>query len=56
MVNPEINHRRAAFVLGRIDEILSWEKSKEQKKDVRFVELGNTYARCARSSTGAWRI
>jgi hypothetical protein len=28
------------FVLGRIDEILSWEKSKEQEKDVRFVELG----------------
>ena len=32
--------RRAVFVLGRIDEILSWEKTKEQEKDVRFVELG----------------
>jgi hypothetical protein len=40
MVTPEINHRRAAFVLGKIDEILSWEKTKEQEKDVRFVELG----------------
>jgi hypothetical protein len=39
-VTPEINRRRAVFVLGRIDEILSWEKSKEQEKDVRFVELG----------------
>jgi len=28
MVTPEINHRRAVFVLGGIDEILSWEKSK----------------------------
>jgi len=40
MVTPEINRRRAVFVLSRIDEILSWEKSKEQEKDVRFVELG----------------
>ena len=40
MVTPEINRRRAVFVLGKIDEILSWEKSKEQEKDVRFVELG----------------
>jgi len=40
MVTPEINRRRAVFVLGRIDEILSWEKSKEQEKDVRFIELG----------------
>ncbi len=40
MVTPEINRRRAVFVPGRIDEILSWEKTKEQEKDVRFVELG----------------
>ena len=40
MVTPENNRRRAVFVLGRIDEILSCEKSKEQEKDVRFVELG----------------
>jgi hypothetical protein len=31
---------RAVFVLGKIDEILSWEKTKEQEKDARFVELG----------------
>ena len=35
MVTPEINRRRAVFVLGKIDEILSWEKAKEQEKDVR---------------------
>ena len=40
MVTPEINRRRAVFVIGKIDEILSWEKTKEQEKDVRFVELG----------------
>jgi len=37
-MTPEINHRRAA-VLGRIDKILSKEKTKGQEKDVRFVEL-----------------
>ena len=40
MLTPEINRRRAAFVLARIDDILSWEKTKEQEKDARFVELG----------------
>jgi transcriptional regulator of met regulon len=40
MVTPEINRRRALFVLEKIDEILSWERTKEQEKDVRFVELG----------------
>jgi len=39
-VSPEFNQRRAVFVLGKIDEILSWEKTKEQEKDERFVELG----------------
>jgi hypothetical protein len=39
-VAPELNHRRAVFVLGKIDEILSWEKTKEQEKDARFVALG----------------
>ena len=39
-VEAEINPRRAVFVLGKIDEILSWEKTKEQERDVRFVELG----------------
>ena len=39
-MEPEINPRRAVFVLGKIDEILSWEKTKETERDVRFVELG----------------
>ena len=37
---PELDRRRAALVLGKIDEILCWEKTKEQEKDARFVELG----------------
>jgi len=39
-VAPEFNTQRAAFVLGRIDAILIWEKTKEKERDVQFVELG----------------
>jgi hypothetical protein len=54
IVTPEINRRRAAFVLGRIDEILSWEKAKEQEKDVRFVELGEYL--CEVRAKQYWRL
>jgi hypothetical protein len=54
MVTPEINYRRAVFVLGRIDEILSWEKTKEQEKDVRFVELGEYL--CEVRAKQYWRL
>jgi hypothetical protein len=54
MATPEINHRRAAFVLGRINEILSWEKTKEQEKDVRFVELGEYL--CEVRAKQYWRL
>ena len=54
IVTPEINRRRAVFVLGRIDEILSWEKTKEQEKDVRFVELGEYL--CEVRAKQYWRL
>ena len=53
-VAPELNHRRAVFVLGKIDEILSWEKTKEQEKDARFVELGQYL--CEVRSKQYWRL
>jgi hypothetical protein len=53
-VAPELNRRRAAFVLGKIDEILSWEKIKEQEKDARFVELGEYL--CEVRSKQYWRL
>jgi len=53
-VAPELNRRRAAFVLGKIDEILSWEKTKEQERDVRFVELGEYL--CEVRSKQYWRL
>jgi hypothetical protein len=54
METPEINRRRAAFVLGRIDEILFWEKTKEQEKDMRFVELGEYL--CEVRAKQYWRL
>jgi hypothetical protein len=53
-VAPELNHRRAVFVLGKIDEILSWEKTKEQEKDARFVELGEYL--CEVRAKQYWRL
>lgn len=49
-----INGRRACFVLGKIDEILSWEKTKEQEKDARFVELGEYL--CEVRAKQYWRL
>ena len=54
MLTPEINRQRATFVLGRIDAILSWEKTKEQEKDVRFVELGEYL--CEVRARQYWRL
>jgi hypothetical protein len=53
-VLPEMNHRRALIVLGKIDEILSWEKTKDQEKDVHFVELGQCL--CEVRSKQYWRL
>ena len=53
-VPAELNHRRAVFVLGEIDEILSWEKTKEQEKDARFVELGEYL--CEVRAKQFWRL
>src|SRR5450755_2045952 len=53
-VAPELNTQRAAFVLGRIDEILTWEKTKEKERDVQFVELGEYL--CEVRSKQYWRL
>src|SRR5215472_9197785 len=54
METPEINRKRAAFVLGRIDDILSWDRAKEQEKDTRFVELGEYL--CEVRAKQYWRL
>jgi ABC-type oligopeptide transport system ATPase subunit len=54
-VSQEINHRRAVFVLGRIDEILSSEKTKEQERDARFVGLEEYLCEVRSKQYCSWR-
>ena len=42
---PKLNHRRALFVLTKIDEILAWEQRNEAERDTKFVELGRYLVR-----------
>jgi len=51
---PKLNHRRAMFVLTKIDEILAWEKQKEAERDTRFVELGRYL--CEVRAGQYWRV
>jgi len=53
-VPPELDRRRALIVLGKIDEILAWEQSKERERDQRFVELGQHL--CEVRSGQYWRL
>jgi hypothetical protein len=54
MVAPKLNPRRALFVLGKIDEILSWERRTDQERDTRFVELGRYL--CEVRAGQYWRV
>ena len=53
-VSPELNRRRALIVLGKIDEILAWEQTKEHERDERFVELGQYL--CEVRAGQYWRL
>jgi hypothetical protein len=53
-VAPKLNHRRAVFVLAKIDEILAWEQRAEQERDTRFVELGRYL--CEVRAGQYWRV
>jgi len=54
LMPPELNRRRAMVVLGKIDEILSWEQTKERECDERFVELGQHL--CEVRAGQYWRL
>jgi hypothetical protein len=54
MVPPELNRKRALLIMEKIDEILFWEKTKEQERDVRFVELGQYL--CEVRAGQYWRL
>ena len=54
LMSPELNRRRALAVLGKIDEILSWEQTKDRESDERFVELGQYL--CEVRTGQYWRL
>jgi hypothetical protein len=54
IVSPELNRRRALVVLAQIDEILAWDKNKDQERDERFVELGQYL--CEVRAGQYWRL
>ena len=54
LVPPKFNRRRALFVLGKIDEILAWERQKEAERDTRFVEMGRYL--CEVRAGQYWRV
>jgi len=53
-MQPSLDRRRALLVLDKIDEILAWEKNKDQEKDVRFVDLGQYL--CEVRAGQYWRL
>jgi hypothetical protein len=53
-VPPKLNHKRAQFVLTKIDEILAWEQRKESERDTRWVELGKYL--CEVRAGQYWRL
>ena len=51
---PNLNKKRALFVLTKIDEIMAWEQRKEAERDTRFVELGRYL--CEVRAGQYWRV
>ena len=51
---PELNLKRAVFVLGKIDEILAWDKARLHERDLRFVDLGRYL--CEVRAGQYWRL
>jgi hypothetical protein len=51
---PEELHHRALFIPGRLDEILSWQRTTEQGRDTLFAELGRYL--CEVRAGKYWRV
>jgi hypothetical protein len=54
LVAPKLNERRALFVLGKIDEILSVERVADRERDTRFIDLGRYL--CEVRTGQYWRV
>jgi hypothetical protein len=51
---PQLNEKRAQFVLSKIDQILDWERQTDHERDTRFVELGRYL--CEVRAGQYWRL
>ena len=51
---PQLNQKRAQFVLAKIDQILEWERQTDRERDTRFVELGRYL--CEVRAGQYWRL
>ena len=51
---PKLNHRRALFVLSKIDQILAWERETENQREGKFVDLGRYL--CEVRAGQYWRL
>jgi hypothetical protein len=51
---PRLDPKRARLVLGKIDQILAWERAHERERDTRFVEMGRYL--CEVRSGQYWRL
>ena len=54
VMQPELDTKRASFVLGKIDEILAWDRSQNHERDLRFVDLGRYL--CEVRAGQYWRV
>ena len=54
LMPPKLNHRRALFVLAKIDDILAWEQGTNHERDARFVDLGRYL--CEVRAGQYWRL
>src|SRR5262250_3422338 len=54
LMPPELNLKRAVFVLGKIDEILAWDRERVRERDLRFVDLGRYL--CEVRAGQYWRL
>jgi len=54
LVAPKLNRQRAVFVLSKIDEILTWERTTDRERDSRFVDLGRYL--CEVRAGQYWRV
>jgi len=54
LVAPKLNRKRGSWCSRRLMRFLSWEKTKEREREVRFVELGRYL--CEVRTGQYWRL